>query len=219
MIEWDDIFAALEKWRTALADDDPAVTTVAASYKKDAWAVLVSTVLSLRTKDDVTMRTSKALLEKAPSPLAMQSLTEEEVSRLAYPAGFYKTKAANLLKIAAIIQEKHSGKVPADMDALLALPGVGRKTANLVLSEAFDIDAICVDTHVHHISNRNGWVGTATPNETELVLRQILPRQYWKRINYLLVLYGQKLCRPVSPFCSKCVIRDGCKQVGVGKKR
>ncbi|MDR2194902.1 MAG: endonuclease III [Treponema sp.] len=197
----------------------PAVTTVAAWYKRDAWAVLASTILSLRTKDDVTFKTSKALLEKAPSPAALLALSAEEVERLAYPAGFYRTKAANLRKIAAIIENQYGGAVPADMEALLAMPGVGRKTANLVITEAFDMDGICVDIHVHRISNRMGWVKTQRPDQTEMLLRDILPRPYWKRINDLLVQYGQRLCRPVSPFCSVCVIQEHCGRNGVARSR
>jgi endonuclease-3 len=217
--EWDDIFVSLETWRKELHEALPAVTTVAASYKRDPWAVLVSTILSLRTKDDVTFKTSQALLEKAPTPAALLALSAEEVERLAYPAGFYRTKSANLLKIAAIIESRYGGAVPADMDALLAMPGVGRKTANLVVTEAFDMDGICVDIHVHRISNRAGWVKTQHPEQTEMWLRDILPRPYWKRINDLLVQYGQRLCRPVSPFCSKCVIKDHCERNGVERSR
>ncbi len=215
-IQWDAVFTALEAWRDELHQSLPAVTTVAAFYKKDAWAVLASTILSLRTKDDVTFKTSKALLERAPSPADMLKLSEEEAERLCYPAGFYRTKAKNLRTIAAILEERYGGKVPPDMDALLALPGVGRKTANLVITEAFDMDGICVDIHVHRISNRAGWVKTAAPEQTETRLREILPRLYWKRINDLLVQYGQHLCRPVSPFCSKCVIQEHCGRNGDG---
>jgi endonuclease-3 len=143
----------------------------------------------------------------------------EECARLAYPAGFYRTKAANLAKIANILLEKYSGSVPADMDALLNLPGVGRKTANLVLTEAFDMYGICVDIHVHRICNRAGWVCTSEPEKTEMTLREKLPKRYWKRINGLLVLYGQNICRPQSPICSRCVIGEHCKRQGVGKSR
>jgi endonuclease-3 len=214
---WDGIIAALEQWRKAL--DDPAVTTVAEQYRRDPWSVLVSTILSLRTKDDVTLQASKRLLAKAPGPAALAALGEAEVARLAYPAGFYRTKAASLKKIAAILLAQYDGSVPADMDALLALPGVGRKTANLVLIEAFDLPGICVDVHVHRISNRRGWVSTKTPEETEMALRKTLPQKYWKGINALLVLYGQHLCRPVSPFCSRCVIADSCKRCEVERSR
>jgi endonuclease-3 len=136
-----------------------------------------------------------------------------------YPAGFYKTKTKNLQAIAQILIEKYKGKVPADMDALLALPGVGRKTANLVLIEAFDMDGICVDTHVHRICNRAGWLAAKTPEDTEMKLRLVLPREFWKRINALLVLYGQQICRPISPFCSQCVMPAHCQRINVDKSR
>jgi endonuclease-3 len=222
--DWAGIMAALQRWRdTALnegqAEGDPSVSTVAEQYEQDPWAVLASTILSLRTKDEVTLVCSQALLEKAPTPQALLALPGEELTRLIYPAGFYRTKAANLRKIARILQEQYGGRVPADMDALLALPGVGRKTANLVLIAAFDMDGICVDVHVHRISNRTGWVSSRTPGETEDALRRNLPQQYWKGINALLVLYGQHLCRPISPFCSRCVIRPHCLRRGVDKSR
>jgi endonuclease-3 len=180
---------------------------------------LVSTILSLRTKDDVTLEASRRLLAKAPGPKELAALSEDKIARHAYPARFYRTKAANLKKIAGILLEKYKGEVPADMDALLALPGVGRKTANLVLIEAFDLPGICVDVHVHRISNRCGWLCTKTPEETEMTLRDILPKKYWKGLNALLVLYGQNLCRPVSPYCSRCVIRAHCKRIGVERSR
>jgi endonuclease-3 len=223
---WDAILKALEGWREALRAEraagklrDPSVTTVAERYHRDPWAVLASTILSLRTKDEVTLACSKRLLEKAPGPEALLAVPEEELARLAYPAGFYRTKAGNLKKIAAILIGQYGGSVPADMDALLALPGVGRKTANLVLIEAFDLPGLCVDTHVHRISNRAGWVSTKTPEETETALRGKLPQKYWKGLNALLVLYGQNLCRPISPFCSRCVIKKHCPRMGVGTSR
>jgi len=220
--KWEEIFGALEKWReelSAASDADPSVNTVAEHYRRDAWAVLVSTIISLRTKDEVTLAASERLLEKAPRPAELAAMKETAIEKLIYPAGFYRNKASSLKKIAAILLEQYGGKVPSSMDELLALPGVGRKTANLVLNEAFDIDAICVDIHVHRISNRCGWLSGKTPEETEMILREILPQKYWKRINYLLVLYGQNLCRPVSPFCSRCVIRKHCGRHGVEKSR
>jgi endonuclease-3 len=225
---WDAILAALENWREALRKErvagkdeagDPSVTTVAERYRRDPWAVLVSTILSLRTKDEVTLVCSRRLLEKAPDPVTLLAVPEEELARLAYPAGFYRTKAGNLKKIAAILIDQYGGSVPADLEALLALPGVGRKTANLVLIEAFDLPGLCVDTHVHRISNRAGWVSTKTPEETEMALRKKLPQKYWKGINALLVLYGQNLCRPISPFCSRCVFKKYCARTGVGTSR
>lgn len=221
-IKWDKIFYALEKWYLALNTSegaDPSVSTVAQNYRRDPWAVLASTIISLRTKDEVTIVASERLLKKAPSPADLAALKISVIEKLIYPAGFYHNKAASLKKIAAILIKQYDGKVPSSMEELLALPGVGRKTANLVLNEAFDIDAICVDIHVHRISNRAGWLESKTPEETEMILREILPLKYWKRINYLLVLYGQNLCRPVSPFCSKCVIAKYCKRCGVEKCR
>lgn len=217
--DWEGIVAALKKWRAAQERTDPSVTTVAEHYSNDPWAVLASTILSLRTKDEVTLKTSRALLEKAPNPKALLTLSEKETIALVYPAGFYKTKAANLHKIAGILLEKYGGEVPSDLETLLELPGVGRKTANLVLIEAFDKDGICVDIHVHRISNRAGWLSSKSPDETEMILRDILPKKFWKMLNALLVLYGQKLCRPVSPFCSQCVIAPHCARAGVGKSR
>ena len=217
--KWDAIFNALEKWREDLSAQDPSVNTVAEHYSRDPWAVLVSTIISLRTKDEVTLAASKRLLDKAPNPGKLNVKNEETIAKLIYPAGFYRTKAASLKKIAAILLEQYGGKVPASMDALLALPGVGRKTANLVLTEAFDLDGLCVDIHVHRISNRCGWLSSKSPEETEMTLREILPQKYWKRINYLLVLYGQKLCRPVSPFCSRCVIEKHCARNNVERSR
>jgi len=223
-INWNQIFKALEKWRDELGAEDPSVTTVAENYRQDKavnrpWAVLVSTIISLRTKDEVTIVASERLLEKAKNPAELDAIKEEKIAKLIYPAGFYRNKAASLKKIARILLEQYKGKVPSSMDELLALPGVGRKTANLVLTEAFDLDGLCVDIHVHRISNRCGWLSSSNPEETEMTLREILPRKYWKRINYLLVLYGQKLCRPVSPFCSRCVIEKQCARKNVDRFR
>jgi endonuclease-3 len=230
--DWDGIFKALQTWRKSLRPSagsagsrsgetakEPSVSTVAERYKLDPWAILVSTIISLRTKDEVTLTASHALLAKAPDPAALLALSEDETARLIYPAGFYRTKAANLKKIAAILIGRYAGQVPADMEALLALPGAGRKTANLVLTEAFNKPGICVDTHVHRISNRTGWLGSRDPEETEMILRKILPRKYWKPINALLVMYGQRVCRPISPFCSQCVIGAHCLRRGVDTSR
>ncbi|MDR1301853.1 MAG: endonuclease III [Treponema sp.] len=231
---WDTVVAALEAWRKELEETEtpadsgsgtstnvaePAVSTVAEHYKRDPWAILVSTIISLRTKDAVTLTVSQGLLQKAPDPASLAALPDEILIRLVYPAGFYRTKAANLKKIAVILREQYQYQVPATMEELLALPGVGRKTANLVLTEAFDQDGICVDIHVHRISNRLGWVSSANPEQTETALRAVLPRQYWKGINALLVLYGQRICRPISPFCSRCVIHPYCERRGVIRSR
>ena len=224
--DWAGIFKNLEGWRKNILSltlaEDPAITAVAAEHGKSPskpWAVLLSTILSLRTKDDVTLAASLRLLSKAPGPAELLKLGIKETARLAYPVGFYRTKAQSLAKIATILLEKYDGQVPSNLDALLELPGVGRKTANLVLTEAFDMYGICVDIHVHRICNRAGWVETQSPEKTEMRLREILPKRYWKKINYLLVLYGQNLCRPISPFCSRCVISKHCKRLDVGRSR
>jgi len=187
--------------------------------KNRAWVVLVSTIISLRTKDEVTLTSSRRLLAQGPTPEALLQLDKDTVARLIYPAGFYRTKAEQLLKIADLVVNSYQGRVPDSMEALLSLPGVGRKTANLVLSEGFNQDAICVDTHVHRICNRTGWVSTKTPDETEQVLRKLLPGPYWRRINWLLVLFGQSICRPQSPFCSCCPLAVFCERQGVVKSR
>ena len=224
--DWAGIIKSLENWREKIlsnpAEEDTAITTIAEEYEEGPgkpWAILVSTILSLRTKDEVTRVASRRLLEKAPGPEQLLALGVEEIARLAYPAGFYRTKAASLVKIAGILLAQYGGGVPADLDALLGLPGVGRKTANLVITEAFGMYGICVDIHVHRICNRAGWISTATPDKTESALRETLPKKYWKRINGLLVLYGQNVCRPQSPFCSRCVIGSHCLRLGVDRSR
>jgi endonuclease-3 len=216
---WDKIVPRLDKWREELALKDPSVSTVAEAYRRSPWAVLLSTIVSLRTKDEVTVAASERLLAKAPSPETFLKLSVREAEKLMYPAGFYHTKVQNLQKISRILIKDYGGNVPADMEKLLALPGVGRKTANLVLTEAFDMDGVCVDTHVHRICNRLGAVQTKKPDDTEMRLREILPRKYWKHLNALLVLYGQRQCKPIGPLCSSCPIVGYCARTGVEKSR
>jgi endonuclease-3 len=224
-IPWDSIFSILEGWQKSIAETGVEIPSVSSlsletqAHTNRAWVVLVSTIISLRTKDEVTLTSSRRLLTQGPTPEALLQLDKDTVARLIYPAGFYRTKAEHLLKIADLVVNTYQGRVPDSMEALLSLPGVGRKTANLVLSEGFNQDAICVDTHVHRICNRTGWVSTKTPDETEQVLRKILPRPYWRRINWLLVLFGQKICRPQSPFCSRCPLASCCERQGVVKSR
>ena len=214
--DWKSIMTAL---REVLAQYGlPSVSQIAA-LNADPFRVLVSTVISLRTKDEVTIHASERLLSLAPDPASLLALDEDAVARLIYPAGFYRTKAKNLVRIAAILMERHGGKVPPDRDILLSFPGVGRKTANLVLNLGFGIDAICVDTHVHRVSNRTGWVTTSTPEETEYALMEILMQEYWIEINELLVRYGQNVCTPVSPRCSLCGITEECERRGVTTSR
>jgi endonuclease-3 len=206
----DTIVNLLVKWKDEKKLEVPSVSEISGEYEKSPWAILVSTLISLRTKDATTLRVSRRLLKEAPTPQKYLALTEERATELLYGAGFYNTKQKSIRDIAAILLQKYQGKVPADMDALLALPGVGRKTANLVLIEAFDIDGICVDTHVHRISNRLGIVKTKTPDETEMELRKILPKKHWKTINHILVLYGQNQCKPRNPLCKTCIIKKYC---------
>ncbi len=186
---------------------------------KKPFKVLVSCILSLRTKDEVTMAASKRLFALAATPLALADLGEEKIEEAIYPAGFYRTKARTLKALAWDLLENHGGRVPDTMEGLLALKGVGRKTANLVLTMGYGKPGICVDTHVHRIVNRWGLVETKTPDKTEAALRKVLPKRYWIGINDLLVRYGQNVCRPLSPFCSSCAIAGYCEKKGVKKSR
>jgi endonuclease-3 len=195
------------------------IITFIANRGATPFEVLVSTLLSLRTKDEVTGEAAKRLLDTARTPEAMMALDAKTIEKLIYPVGFYPTKAKRLLEISRIVLDRHDGAVPETLEELTALPGVGRKTANLVLVEGFKIPAICVDTHVHRISNRIGYVKTKNPDKTELALRKKLPKRHWVRYNELLVAFGQALCRPVSPFCSRCPVGDMCPRIGVDRHR
>lgn len=186
------------------------VMDLMASQGSGAFAILAGTVLSARTKDSCTSGAIKRLLERAPNPEALSSLSRAEVERLIYPVGFYRVKAQNLIRMAGVLLERFGGEVPGRMEDLLSLPGVGRKTANLVLSLAFGQDAICVDVHVHRISNRFGLVRTKTPLETELALGKILPAGLRRGWNTYLVAFGQTRCKPVSPLCNGCPIGQWC---------
>jgi endonuclease III len=198
---------------------NPPIITFIANRGATPFEVLVSTLLSLRTKDEVTGAAAQRLFAVARTPQAMVKLAQEEIEKLIYPVGFYPTKAKRLLAVSRILLERYDGKVPDTLEELTALPGVGRKTANLVLVEGYRIPAICVDTHVHRISNRIGYVKTKTPDDTEQALRKKLPKKHWIRYNELLVAFGQVLCRPVSPFCSHCPVADMCPQIGVDRHR
>lgn len=188
----------------------PVVTEIKLTTNKDAYKILISTMLSLRTKDAATRDASIRLFEKAGNPKEMLKLTEDEIAKLIYPVGFYRVKAKNILEVSKIIIEDYNGKVPDEIDELLKLKGVGRKVANLVVTEAFDKDGICVDTHVHRISNRFGYVETKKPEQTEFALRKKLPKKYWRVYNDTLVIYGQNLCKPISPNCDKCSVSKYC---------
>lgn len=196
----------------------PSVSEIARDGR-DPYRILISTVLSLRTKDEVTVAASKRLFEQAPDARALSALPVRIIERAIYPAGFYKTKARNIKQIAKDLLNKHGGVVPDSMDELLAFKGVGRKTATLVLSLGYGQDAICVDTHVHRISNRLGLVDTDTPERTEFALMELLPRRHWIGINEALVRFGQQICKPVSPWCSQCSVVRQCPRIGVGRHR
>ena len=178
---------------------------------KSPFHVLVSTVLSTRTKDYVTDKASRNLFSRVSSPSDLAKMSTKTIEKLIYPVGFYKTKARHLKEMARMLVDKYGGRVPNKFEELVKLPGVGRKVANLVLALSFGKDAICVDTHVHRISNRLGWVKTKSPLETEKELMKIFPRRYWKDINHVLVSFGQNVCRPVAPKCGECPLKDHCK--------
>ena len=212
MVNWDKIFAAIQKINTPFPL--PYVTEMSLDHARDpykrAFLVLISTVISLRTKDKVTKEASERLFKIADDVEKLSALPEKQVADAIYPCGFYNTKAKQILQIVKIIIEKYDGKVPNDIDELTKLPGVGRKTANLVLTEGYDKDGICVDVHVHRILNRLGVIKTKSPDETETVLREILPKKYWKKINLWLVTFGQNFCKPVGPRCGECALNTTC---------
>jgi endonuclease-3 len=186
---------------------------------RSPYRLLVACIISLRTKDEVTAAASRRLFEIAATPEQLAALDVDRIAAAIYPAGFYNTKAGQLRDIGTIIRDHYDGEVPADEAKLLALPGVGRKTANLVLGLGFGIPAICVDTHVHRISNRLGMIATKTPAETERALNRVLPRDFWIPINDWLVTFGQNCCHPTSPKCSECPLTDLCQRVGVTRSR
>ncbi len=204
--------AEARKWR------EPSVTEIARG-PVDPFKVLVSTILSLRTKDAVTGAATERLWKIARTPQELAALDQGVVERAIYPAGFYHTKARVLRELSVALMERFGSRVPDDIETLLTLKGVGRKTANLVVLKAYGKPAICVDTHVHRITNRWSYARTRTPEETEKALRRKLPIRYWPVINDLLVSYGQHVCMPVSPICSQCRIRPYCPQRGVTRFR
>lgn len=203
---------AARKW------DAPVLTLMAAEHR-DPFLTLIGCILSLRTKDETTAVAAPRLFERAATPQAMLTLEPGETERLIYPVGFFHTKARVIHDICSDLIEKYDGQVPSDLSELLKLKGVGRKTANLVVTEAFGKPGICVDTHVHRISNRWGLVHTKTPEQTEEALREALPPRYWIEYNSLLVAFGQTICHPVSPLCSQCPVAKRCPRIGVTHSR
>ena len=185
----------------------------------DPFRILIGCVISLRTKDEVSYAATDRLFERASSPETMSKVRQATIARLIYPAGFYNRKAEQIREISKILVAEYGGRVPDSLESLLKLPGVGRKTANLVVTLGFGKPGICVDIHVHRISNRLGWVETSHPDETEQVLRAILPRRHWIPINETLVRPGQQVCKPTSPICSACPLETDCPKTGVTRQR
>ncbi len=196
----------------------PAVTLVARNHHSP-YHVLISTLISLRTKDEVTSQAAERLFAAAYTPEQMLALPEARIAQLIYPAGFYKTKAKTIKAVTRTILEKYRGTVPDDVDELTTMKGVGRKTANLVVTLGYNKLGICVDTHVHRISNRFGYVKTRNPDETERALRRKLPTEHWIEYNDLLVTFGQNHCTPLGPRCSTCPVNRLCPKKGVKKSR
>lgn len=198
---------------------EPVVGVVARESARDPFRILISCLLSLRTKDKTTSQASARLFALAHTPSTLLKLPLKKIERAIYPVGFYRMKAKSIHEICTRLLDVYDGKVPDSIDKLVTLSGVGRKTANLVVTVGYQKPGICVDIHVHRISNRWGYVKTKTPEQTEEALRRKLPKQYWITFNDLLVPYGQNLCQPVSPWCSKCKLKQYCDRVGVKQSR
>ena len=213
-----DIDFFLKTVSSAIADKQVPVVDLIAVQTKDPFKVLVATILSARTKDEVTAQSSARLFKQAPDAASLAALSEEKIAKLIYPVGFYKTKAKHLTRLPECL-ERYGGRVPETIEELVTLPGVGRKTANLVVSVAFQKPAICVDTHVHRIMNIWQYVETDTPLKTEMALRKKLPAEHWIGVNSILVAFGQSICRPVSPHCDICPLEKDCPQQGVRPRK
>jgi endonuclease-3 len=202
------------------SSDAPAVSRSKEGIPDTPFVTLVSCLLSLRTKDDVTAKASEQLLKKYHTPEQLSTLPLKKIESLIYPVGFYKTKARRIQGISKTLLKNYSGKVPDEFDELLKLKGVGRKTANIVMVYGHKKHGyLPIDTHCHRVPNRLGWIKTKTPEETERVLKQILPEKYWDDFNDLFVTFGQTICVPISPFCSRCPIAQYCKKIGVSTSR
>lgn len=213
-----DISLFLEKLRDEIRDYKVPVVELVSVQTRDPFKVLVATILSARTKDETTAKASEKLFAVAPDPETLATLSQDQIKKLIYPVGFYKAKAGYLSKLPEALGS-FGGRVPEELDELLTLPGVGRKTASLVLNVAFQKDAICVDTHVHRIMNIWRYVKTKTPLETEMALRKKLPLNHWQEVNTILVTFGQGTCHPVSPHCDRCVLLNLCPQHGVKPRK
>ncbi len=216
---FDNIFNLFQEALKKEARQLPSVSLIAMETEGKAYNVLISTLISLRTKDDVTLAASRRLFDLADTPEKMVDLKEEEIEKAIYPAGFYKRKAKQIKNVSQELINRFGGTIPDNAEDLLSLPGVGIKTANLTLNLGFNIKAICVDCHVHQIANRIGWINTKNPEESVKALEKIMPDKFWIPLNELLVAYGQYICTPVSPFCSKCPISESCPKIGVERTR
>lgn len=211
-----EVFKRLEEemktWETPLVD-------AMAATGDDPFRILIATILSLRTRDTVTSVVSRQLFERADTPQAILALPRETLREIIRPVGFYNNKTDTIRKICQQLLDQYGAQVPDELEELLKLPGVGRKTANLVVIAGYNKPGICVDTHVHRISNRFGYVKTKNADKTEMALRKILPPDLWMDINRLLVSLGQNICHPTSPKCSICAIHDLCPRLGVTRSR
>ena len=215
----DDVPAVNRILKREFAKKRAPVVELVQAQTRDPFKILVATILSSRTKDAATAAAVGRLFTHVDVPADLSRITLRRLEKLIFPVGFYHVKAKHLRELPRVLQEKFGGRIPKTVEELCELPGVGRKTANLVVSVGFDLPAICVDVHVHRICNRLGLIETREPLQTEMKLREILPRRYWKTWNSQLVSYGQTVCTPVSPKCSECVIRKYCAQVGVAATR
>jgi endonuclease-3 len=214
-----DIHVVMRLLEAELAQFGLPPVSAMAEEKADPFKILISTIISARTKDEVTGPATERLFALAASPAAMSTLPEEKIEKAIFPAGFYHTKAKAIRKASTELVERFGSRIPDTIEALLTLPGVGRKTANLVMTLAHNKAGICVDTHVHRITNRWGYVKTKTPHETEQALREKLPKKHWIAINTILVMHGQNICKPVSPLCSRCPVSTCCARTGVTRSR
>jgi len=200
--------------------NSPVLSKKWEEIKKTPFTTLISCILSLRTKDKVTDNASVRLFKKYNTPETLSKAPVDEIEKLIFPVGFYHTKAKRIKEISKTLLERYNGKVPEDFNELMKLKGVGRKTANIVMTFGFNkTDYIPVDTHCHRLPNRLGWIKTKTPEETEQELKKILPKTYWHDFNHLFVQFGQSICVPISPFCSKCPIEKYCKKIGIKNQR
>lgn len=213
------IHDAIKILRRAARDWRLPYVTAMVQTRRDPFHVLISTMLSLRTKDAVTEIAAQRLFALADTPVKMLQLTQRQIEKAIYPVGFYRTKARSIRQVCQQLIDRYDSRVPDEIDELVKLPGVGRKTANLVLTLGYGKLGICVDTHVHRITNRWGYVKTKNPEQTEMALREKLPQAYWIEINDELVALGQNICHPISPKCSQCPVEKFCERVGVTRSR